>query len=99
MFKYERSFLVEASRSSQPAQDELMKFYKEFSKLIEDVQSFREKNRQSQLFNHLSAISESIGAFGWISVQPAPSPYVKEMSDAAQFYTNRVLKDYKEKYD
>ena len=23
---------------------------------------------------------------------PAPSPYVKEMNDAGQFYTNRVLK-------
>lgn len=27
---------------------------------------------------------------------PQPGPYVKEMSDAATFYTNRVLKDYKE---
>jgi adenylyl cyclase-associated protein len=97
LFKYERSFLIEAARSLQPAQDVLMKFYQQFSKQIEEVQSFREKNRTSQFFNHLSAISESIGAFGWISVQPAPSPFVKEMSDSAQFYTNRVLKDYKEK--
>lgn len=28
---------------------------------------------------------------------PKPCPYVKEMQDAAMFYTNRVLKDYKEK--
>lgn len=27
-----------------------------------------------------------------------PGPYVKEMKDAATFYTNRVLKDYKETY-
>lgn len=26
-----------------------------------------------------------------------PVPYVKEMKDAGQFYTNRVLKDWKEK--
>lgn len=97
LFKVERSFLIESSRSMQPAQDILMKFYQQFGKHIEEIQQFREKNRSSQLFNHLSAISESIGAFGWISVSPAPSPYVKEMSDAAQFYTNRVLKDYKEK--
>lgn len=25
-----------------------------------------------------------------------PGPYVKEMNDAAMFYTNRVLKDYKD---
>jgi adenylyl cyclase-associated protein len=68
-----------------------------FSKNIEEITNFREKNRKSEFFNHLSAISESIGALGWIAVQPAPCPYVKEMSDAAQFYTNRVLKDYKEK--
>ena len=29
---------------------------------------------------------------GWVAVAPAPSPYVKEMNDAGQFYTNRVLK-------
>lgn len=30
-------------------------------------------------------------------MSPAPSPYVKEMNDAGQFYTNRVLKEWKEK--
>ncbi|NXC13689.1 CAP2 protein, partial [Corythaeola cristata] len=29
------------------------------------------------------------------SYSPKPGPYVKEMNDAATFYTNRVLKDYK----
>ena len=29
---------------------------------------------------------------------PTPGPFVKEMSDAGQFYGNRVLKEYKEKY-
>jgi adenylyl cyclase-associated protein len=48
-------------------------------------------------FNHYSAISESIGALSWIAIQPAPAPYVREMEDAAKFYTNRVLKEYKEK--
>lgn len=28
---------------------------------------------------------------------PKPCPFVKEMQDAAMFYTNRVLKEYKEK--
>lgn len=50
------------------------------------------------MFNHLSTISESIGALGWIAVSPAPAPFIKEMSDSGQFFSNRVLKDYKEKY-
>ena len=58
--------------------------------------TFREKNRGSKLFNHLSAVSESIQALGWVAMAPKPGPYVKEMNDAAMFYTNRVLKEYKD---
>jgi adenylyl cyclase-associated protein len=29
--------------------------------------------------------------------RPAPAPFVKDMCDAGQFYTNRVLKDWKDK--
>ncbi|MBN3278521.1 CAP2 protein, partial [Polyodon spathula] len=63
---------------------------------IQEIQNFREKNRGSKMFNHLSAVSESIPALGWIAVAPKPGPYVKEMNDAATFYTNRVLKEYKD---
>ena len=59
--------------------------------------AFTNKNRKSTLFNHLSSISEGIPALGWILVVPTPAPYIKEMIEAAQFYTNRVLKDFKEK--
>jgi adenylyl cyclase-associated protein len=55
--------------------------------------SFREKGRRSEFFNHLSAISESIPALGWVTMAPTPAPFIKEMNDAGQFYTNRVLKE------
>ena len=32
-----------------------------------------------------------------MTVSPAPGPFVKEMNDAGMFYTNRVLKDWKDK--
>ncbi|KAM9307982.1 adenylyl cyclase-associated protein 2 [Gastrophryne carolinensis] len=94
-FKAERTFLVYASQHQQPSENELMAIVKPVSEKILEIQTFREKNRGSQMFNHLSAVSESILALGWIAVTPAPGPYVKEMADAAAFYTNRVLKDYK----
>ena len=59
--------------------------------------AYTNSNRKSPFFNHLSAISEGIPALGWILVAPTPAPHIKEMSDAAQFYANRVLKDFKEK--
>lgn len=74
-----------------------MELLKPTSDQITAIQNFREKNRTSQFFNHLSAISESIPALGWVCVSPTPGPHVKEMNDAGQFYTNRVLKDWKEK--
>ncbi|OCT76493.1 cyclase associated actin cytoskeleton regulatory protein 2 L homeolog isoform X2 [Xenopus laevis] len=94
-FKAERAFLVFASQHQQPPQVEESLILKPISERILEVQLFREKNRGSQMFNHLSAISESVPALGWIAMSPKPGPYVKEMTDAATFYTNRVLKDYK----
>ena len=35
---------------------------------IQAAQDIREKNRASKLFTHLSAVSESIPALGWIAV-------------------------------
>ncbi|XP_066531910.1 adenylyl cyclase-associated protein 2 [Hoplias malabaricus] len=92
----QRTFLKMATTHQEPAQTELTDLLRPISDQIEEIQNFREKNRGSQLFNHLSAVSESIPALGWVAVSQKPGPYVKEMNDAAMFYTNRVLKDYKD---
>ncbi|KAM3595630.1 uncharacterized protein V6R79_000317 [Siganus canaliculatus] len=96
-FSSQRAILVTASSSQKPAAAALSSVLQPLSKVIGDVTAFREANRTSPLFNHLSAVSESVPALGWVAVEPKPGPYVKEMTDAGQFYTNRVLKEYKEK--
>ncbi|KAK6960044.1 adenylyl cyclase-associated protein 2 [Biomphalaria glabrata] len=96
-FEAQRAFLVVASKSKQPDQNAFMQLLQPSASKLQAVQEFRENNRRSELFNHLSAISESIASLGWVTVTPAPGPFVKELSDAGTFYTNRVLKDYKEK--
>jgi len=96
-FSAQREFLATSARSKQPGDQHLKGLLKPTSDLIAEIQGFREKSRRSEYFNHLSAISESIPALGWVMVAPAPGPFVKEMNDAGQFYTNRVLKDWKEK--
>lgn len=93
----QRQFLVVASKSKQPTQEVLVNLLKPTSEAIQAIQAFREKNRTSEFFSHLSAISESISALGWVTVSPTPGPFVKEMRDAAQFYTNKVLVAYKDK--
>ncbi|KAJ8670581.1 hypothetical protein QAD02_001840 [Eretmocerus hayati] len=97
-FQIQLQFLkTAASRPAPTSQSEQVSLLGPTSAQIQEIQEFREKHRGSPLFNHLSAISESIPALGWVAVSPTPAPYVKEMNDAGQFYTNRVLKDWKEK--
>ncbi|XP_040280576.1 adenylyl cyclase-associated protein 1 [Bufo bufo] len=92
----QRDILAKASQCQQPDEKDLSAILAPLSKQIQVVQNFREKNRGSKLFNHLSALSESVPALGWVAVSPKPVPYVKEMTDAAMFYTNRILKEYKD---
>ncbi|KAM7373454.1 hypothetical protein PAMP_008302 [Pampus punctatissimus] len=96
-FSCQRQLLVTASSSQKPSDAVLTTLLQPVSKAIQQVQAFREQNRTSPQFNHLSAVSESVPALGWVAMAPKPGPYVKEMQDAAMFYTNRVLKEFKEK--
>jgi len=96
-FRAQKEFLVIVSRSKKPSGEDFQTLLKSTADSIEEIQAFREKNRRSDFFNHLSALSESIAALGWVAVEPAPAPFVLEMNNAGQFYTNRVLKDWKEK--
>lgn len=96
-FNAQLQYIQLACESAQPSSNEIMSLLKPTSDKISAIQNYREKHRSSPFFNHLSSISESVPALGWVTISPAPSPYVKEMNDAGQFYTNRVLKEWKEK--
>ncbi|CAF0754706.1 unnamed protein product [Adineta steineri] len=98
LFEAQREFLRFAIQTKKPVNDQqIADLIKSQSSEIEAIVAFTNKNRKAILFNHLSTISEGIPAFGWILISPTPAPHIKEMSDAAQFYSNRVLKDYKDK--
>lgn len=64
------SFIFPLSLSSplSPSQMELSDLVKPISEKIQEIQNFRECNRGSSQFNHLSAVSESIPALGWVAV-------------------------------
>jgi len=100
-FSLTRDFVVMSTQCKPPADDKALSnlpLFKELSKTIAEIGEVREKNRANKdVFNHLSAISESIAALAWVAVKPAPAPHVKEMADAAQFYTNRILREFKDK--
>lgn len=53
---------------SFPLQAVLTTLLQPVSKAIQQVQAFREQNRTSPHFNHLSAVSESVPALGWVAM-------------------------------
>lgn len=67
-FQGQLQYLTLASQSKQPSQPEIISLLKPTSDQISAIQDFREKHRSSQFFNHLSGISESIPALGWVTV-------------------------------
>ena len=94
----QKQFIMKATKHAKPTDAELQKILEPQVKAIGAVCEFREASRRSKFFNHLSSVSEAIPALSWIMVSPTPGPHVKDMKDAAMFYTNRVLKDYKGKF-
>ncbi|KAB0396482.1 hypothetical protein E2I00_004832, partial [Balaenoptera physalus] len=66
--KLERALLVTASQCQKPAGNKLSDLLAPISEQIQEVITFREKNRGSKLFNHLSGVSESIQALGWVAM-------------------------------
>ncbi|CAF3311555.1 unnamed protein product [Rotaria socialis] len=97
LFNAQQQFIREAIQSKKPNEKQLMDAIKPQSLEIEAILGFANKNRKSPFFNHLSTVSEGIPALSWILVTPTPGPHIKDMSDAAQFYSNRVLKEFREK--
>jgi hypothetical protein len=57
------------------------------------------KDNRSKVSNQLAFVSEAIQALSWVTVTPAPVPFVKEMAAAGDFYGNKVLTEFKGKYD
>nr|KAJ3419850.1 F-actin-capping protein subunit alpha [Polyrhizophydium stewartii] len=93
----ERRLIEIASQAKKPDAAALQDLIKPLQTAIGKVVEIKDKNRPSPLFFHLSAVADGIGALGWVVVEPTPVPYIGELKDAAQFYANRVIKDFKEK--
>ncbi|CCG23068.1 Srv2 adenylate cyclase-associated protein [Candida orthopsilosis Co 90-125] len=63
---------------------------------ITKINSLKDENRRSTYFNHLNALSESGAVFFWIGIE-TPVSYISDIKDSAKFWSDRVLKEYKDK--
>ncbi|NWR50436.1 CAP2 protein, partial [Regulus satrapa] len=95
-FQAQRSFLVLASQCQEP--QEVRKVTWSFKRQCVKKACVPICYRSCICFVCSCICTAHLGAcfhFYKHDASPKPGPYVKEMNDAATFYTNRVLKDYK----
>ncbi|MCJ1403769.1 hypothetical protein MMC11_006992 [Xylographa trunciseda] len=98
-FAAERKFLIVTTKAKKPdiQSPDYMEILKELQSTIGIVNDIRVANRGSPYFNHLTMVSEGVAMLGWVTIDPKPADFVSETLSSAQFYGNRVLKEYKDK--
>jgi adenylyl cyclase-associated protein len=74
----------------------LMQLLKPLQESITAVSDIRDANRSHAQFNQLSAVSESISVLAWVTMDPKPHKHVEECLGSAQYWGNRVLKEFKD---
>lgn len=98
-FREQKRFLLIATKAKKPdpSSNIFAELLVRMQKEMMGVTELRENSRASPFFDHLSVVSEGIPAVAWVTVDD-PQAFVGEMSDASQFFGNRVINSNKEKY-
>lgn len=98
-FVGQRRYILITTKSKKPAmQDEpFKKLIKPTQDSFSAVDKIRKSNRDSPYFINLSVVSESIGVLAWVTMDNKPYKHVDESLASAQYFGNRLLKEFKEK--
>ena len=65
------------------------------NKTIAEIGELKDKHRQSKHFPYLNSVADGSPMFSWM-VADTPLSLISDFKDSAQFWTNRVLKDFKD---
>jgi adenylyl cyclase-associated protein len=91
----QRKLLAIAAKSKKPDDASLGKLLQPTSDLMQQIVAIRDKQRTSKQFNHLSTLSEGISCLGWVAVSPTPGPFVADARASSEFYSNKILVEFK----
>lgn len=101
-FLVQKDLLIKAKKCQIPDLAGLGEFLKPLNEVIGKANSLTE-GRRSGSFNHLKAGTESLAALAWIAYfgkecgMSLPIAHVEESWQAAEFYNNKILVEYKNK--
>lgn len=97
-----RELLVKIKRTQKPDMAGLAEFLKPLNEVIVKANALTE-GRRSDFFNHQKSISDSLAALAWIAYtgkdcgMSMPIAHVEESWQMAEFYSNKVLIEFKNK--
>ncbi|SCV02885.1 LAME_0H05996g1_1 [Lachancea meyersii CBS 8951] len=96
-FEAQKQFLrvVMASKKPDYSSEAFGKSLQPLNEQMLAIGDLKDQNRQSKYFAHLNAVAEGAPLLSWIGVE-TPASMIGDFKDAAQFWTNRVLKDFKD---
>ncbi|KAI5954306.1 SRV2 [Candida jiufengensis] len=97
-FQDQIKFLSIVAQSQKPdfTDPSFTKLLTPLNEKITKINTIKDDNRRSNFFNHLNSLSESAAVLFWFGV-PTPVSYVSDIKDSAKFWSDRVLKEYKDK--
>ncbi|KAF1746764.1 hypothetical protein GCK72_023221 [Caenorhabditis remanei] len=96
IFDSVRNYLWTAAGKPEPSGEEAQKMLSPIVNLLGEINNFKETKRKTPQWNHLNSIAEALPALGWLTVKKTPAPHVKEYIEAAQFYINPILREFKD---
>ncbi|KAK1414459.1 hypothetical protein QVD17_30203 [Tagetes erecta] len=101
-FSVQKDLLIKIKQTKKPDMVGLGEFLKPLNEKLMKAISLTE-GRRSDFFNHLKAVAESLTALAWIAYtgkdcgMSMPIAHVEESWQAAEFYNNKVLVEYRNK--
>jgi hypothetical protein len=95
-----RAVVVLASRAKAPTEDMSTALQPHLIATQHAVRQIRELKLDRDLDRHFKAIYDMLGCLSWVYFKPPqqlPTVFVKEAVSSAEFWTNRIRKDFKGK--
>ncbi|KEY64514.1 hypothetical protein S7711_09639 [Stachybotrys chartarum IBT 7711] len=96
-FREQRKFLLVAAKAKKPDMAIFQELLKPINEALMAVTELKESNRPDPKYTHLCTVADGIMVLAWVTVDNRPHKHVEECLGSAQFFGNRVLKEFKEK--
>ena len=96
-FEFQIQLIRAALISKKPdyTSQEFADALKPLNEAVMKIGDLKEKNSRSDYANYLSAIADGAPLVSWV-VSDAPLSLISDFKDSAQFWTNRILKTFKD---